>query len=60
MENHIDELIDNQDSNVKVLGITATPERDVDSRDMTEYWARKFRYTDNEILEQNIYHIIWI
>ena len=51
-KNHIDELIDNQDSNVKVLGITATPERDVDSRDMTEYWARKFRYTDNEILEQ--------
>ena len=51
-KNHIDELIDNQDSNVKVLGITATPERDVDSRDMTEYWSRKFRYTDNEILEQ--------
>ena len=50
-KNHIDELIDNQDSNVKVLGITATPERDMDSRDMTEYWARKFRYSDEEILE---------
>ena len=50
--NLIDELIDNQDKTTKVLGMTATPERDMDFRDMTEFWARKFGYTDDEILKK--------
>ena len=50
--NLIEELIDNQDKTTKVLGMTATPERDMDFRDMTEFWARKFGYTDNEILKK--------
>ena len=50
--NLIEELIDNQDKTTKVLGMTATPERDMDFRDMTEFWARKFGYTDDEILKK--------
>ena len=50
--NLIEELIDNQDRTTKVLGMTATPERDMDFRDMTEFWARKFGYTDDEILKK--------
>lgn len=37
---HVKNLLDNQDEQVKVLGITATPERDVDLKDMTDYWAK--------------------
>ena len=51
-QNLIDELITNQDPTVKVLGITATPVRDMDFKDMTQYWARKFGYTKDEILQQ--------
>ena len=50
--NLIEELIDNQDKDTKVLGMTATPERDMDFRNMTEFWARKFGYTDDEILKK--------
>lgn len=50
--NLIEELIDNQDKDTKILGMTATPERDMDFRDMTEFWARKFGYTDDEILKK--------
>ena len=46
----INELMANQDKEkIKVLGLTATPERDRDDKDMSVYWARYFDYTDEEI-----------
>ena len=46
----VNELMANQDKEkVKVLGLTATPERDRDDKDMAVYWARYFGYTDEEI-----------
>ena len=45
----VNDLIDNQDEKVRVLGITATPERDVDLQNMTNYWASKLGYTEEEI-----------
>ena len=48
-ESSIDKLYENQNENVRVLGITATPVRDVDGRDMAEENARKLGYTDVEI-----------
>ena len=48
-ESSIDKLYENQNENVRVLGITATPVRDVDGRDMAEENARKLGYTDDEI-----------
>ena len=48
-EGKVDILIANQANNVKVLGITATPVRDMDGRDMAEETAKKLGYTDEEI-----------
>ena len=48
-EGKIDKLFENQNENVKVLGITATPIRDADGRDMAEENARKLGYTDEQI-----------
>ena len=48
-EGKVDSLIQNQNENVKVLGITATPTRDVDGRDMANETARKLGYTEEEI-----------
>ncbi len=46
----VNELMTNQDQeNIKVLGLTATPERDRDDKDMAVYWARYFGYSDEEI-----------
>ena len=46
----VNELMENQDKEkIKVLGLTATPERDRDDKDMSIYWARYFGYTDDEI-----------
>ena len=46
----VNELMANQNQeNIKVLGLTATPERDRDDKDMAVYWARYFGYTDEEI-----------
>ena len=46
----VNELMENQDKEkIKVLGMTATPERDRDDKDMSIYWARYFGYTDDEI-----------
>ncbi len=46
----VNELMANQDQeNIKVLGLTATPERDRDDKDMSIYWARYFGYYDEEI-----------
>lgn len=48
-EGKIDTLLANQTDNVKVLGITATPTRDADGRDMANETAKKLGYTDEEI-----------
>ena len=48
-EKQIDALLENQSA--KVLGITATPERDEDKRDMSEIFAKKYGYTEDEILK---------
>ena len=46
----VNEIMENQDKEkIKVLGMTATPERDRDDKDMSVYWARYFGYTDEEI-----------
>ncbi len=46
----VNELMANQDQgNIKVLGLTATPERNRDDKDMAVYWARYFGYSDEEI-----------
>ena len=49
----IDALLESQNENVKVLGITATPVRDVDGRDMSEETAKKLGYTDEEVKQRN-------
>lgn len=46
---NIHTLIDNQKDEVKVLGITATPQRDVDLKNMDKYWAYRLGYTQDEI-----------
>ena len=48
-EGKIDKLLENQTEDVKILGITATPTRDVDGRDMANETAKKLGYTDEEI-----------
>ena len=48
----IDKLLENQTDDVKVLGITATPTRDVDGRDMANETAKKLGYTDEEIKQR--------
>ena len=51
----VNELMENQDKEkIKVLGLTATPERDRNERDrndgnMAAYWAKYFDYTVEEI-----------
>ncbi len=44
----LDELLAHQKA--KILGITATPERDMDGKEMSEVYAKKYGYTDEEIL----------
>ena len=51
-EGKIDKLLGNQNEDVKVLGITATPVRDVDGRDMAEEIAKKLGYTDEEVKQR--------
>ena len=51
-EGKIDKLLENQTEDVKVLGITATPTRDVDGRDMANETAKKLGYTDEEISQR--------
>ena len=52
-------LLDSQDETTKILGISATPERDVDFKDMTDFWARRYDYSEDEILlgEQMAYNM---
>ena len=48
----VKQLIDIQDENTKVLGISATPQRDVDYNDMSDFWAEYLGYTEEEILNK--------
>ena len=48
-EKSLDKLIENQAKETKVLGITATPTRDVDDRNMSDEIAKKLGYTEEEI-----------
>ena len=48
-EKSILELLEYQDENTKVLGITATPIRDMDDKNMADRWAEYFGYTEEEI-----------
>ena len=48
------QLVDNKKP-TKFLGVTATPQRDDDNKNMSEYWARYFGYTEEEI--QKHYHL---
>ena len=48
-EGKVNDLLESQSEDVKVLGITATPVRDVDGRDMAKETARKLGYTQEEI-----------
>jgi len=43
-------MLDNQGEYVKVLGITATSERDCDGVDMVDYWAKYLGYSKSDIL----------
>lgn len=52
-EGKINKLLDNQNEEVKVLGITATPVRDIDGRDMAEETAKKLGYTEEEVNQRN-------
>lgn len=48
-EEKLDELLENQQENVRVLGITATPTRDADDRNMANETALKLGYTQEEV-----------
>ena len=48
----VKQLINNQDEDTKVLGISATPQRDVDYNDMSDFWADYLGYTEEEILNK--------
>ena len=48
-EKALNKLLENQLETTKVLGITATPTRDADSRNMADEIAKKLGYTDEEI-----------
>ena len=48
-EKALNKLLENQSEETKVLGITATPTRDVDDRNMSDEIAKKLGYTDEEI-----------
>ena len=48
-EEALNKLLENQLETTKVLGITATPTRDADSRNMADEIAQKLGYTDEEI-----------
>ncbi len=48
-EGKLDELLENQEESTKVLGITATPTRDMDDRNMADEMALKLGYTKEEV-----------
>ncbi len=48
-EEALNKLLENQLETTKVLGITATPRRDADDRNMSDEIAKKLGYTEEEI-----------
>ena len=48
-EEKLNELLENQKESTKALGITATPKRDVDDRNMADEMALKLGYTKEEV-----------
>ena len=48
-EEALNKLLENQLETTKVLGITATPRRDADDRNMADEIAKKLGYTEEEI-----------
>lgn len=48
-ETKLNELLENQEESTKVLGITATPTRDMDDRNMADDMALKLGYTKEEV-----------
>ncbi len=46
---YLDKVLEAQDEDVRVLGITATPERDMDGRNMADEIALKMGYTKEEV-----------
>ena len=50
-QEYMEMLFTSRSASTKILGLTATPERDRDNKDMSEYWAKFFGYTDEEILK---------
>ncbi len=53
-EGKIDKLLKNQTEEVKVLGITATPTRDVDRRDMAMKQPRNLDIQMKKLAKENI------
>lgn len=51
-ENRLNQLLENQNESVRVLGITATPERDSDGKNMAIETAKKLGYSQEEIASQ--------
>ena len=49
-KNSVESLLIQQESYPKILGITATPQRDVDMLNMADYWAYQYGYTEEEIV----------
>ena len=45
----LDTLLDAQDDDLRVLGITATPKRDMDGRNMSDEIALKLGYTEEQV-----------
>ena len=45
----VETLVDNQKKKIKILGLTATPKRDSDFKNMVDYWAYKYGYSEKDI-----------
>ena len=49
VEKLIERQLTDKSKSTKFLGVTATPQRDDDNKDMSDYWANYFGYTEEEI-----------
>ena len=46
----VETLTDNQKKKVRILGLTATPKRDSDFKNMVNYWAYKYGYSERDLI----------
>ena len=53
VEKLIERQLKDQSKTTKFLGITATPQRDDNNKDMSDYWANYFGYTEEEIVKHD-------